>query len=189
MSTSATQPGTTTKAGRSGKGLGIAAAALAIVIAAGFVFAVNQGNEVTGSAVQSELSGPAQIAAARHADRVRLSELAAQAALRPDGAAELARLNELAAKVRAESHPAFNIEATKMELANQVAVANVYPGLNPETRTSMLIDKLDERIYVPSIVLPGVVSEIRNGFRVDQAKTADQSPTELNQPEWDNRMP
>ncbi len=54
MSTSATQPGTTTRAGRSGKGLGIAAAALAIVIAAGFVFAVNQGNEVTG--VQTELS-------------------------------------------------------------------------------------------------------------------------------------
>ena len=185
MSTSATQPGTTTRAGRSGKGLGIAAAALAIVIAAGFVFAVNQGNEVTGSGV-NELSGPAEISAARHAERVRLSELAAQAALRPDGAAEINRLNELAAKVRAESHPAFNIEATKMELAAQ---NTVYPGTNPETRTSMLIDKLDEHAYVPSIVLPGVVSEIRNGFRVDEAQTAGSESDQLNQPEWDNRMP
>jgi len=194
MSTSATQSGTTTKAGRSGKGLGIAAAALAVVIAAGFVFAVNQENEVTGSGVQSELSGPAEIAAARHAERVRLSELAAQAALRPDGAAKINRLNELAAKVKAESHPAFNIEKTKMELANQVAVvnehpgvspektrmelagqlaaANEYPGTNPETRTSMLIDKFDEQVYGPSIVQP-----------------IETEPTELNQPEWDNRMP
>jgi uncharacterized protein YdhG (YjbR/CyaY superfamily) len=180
MSTSATQPGTTTRAGRSGKGLGIAAAALAIVIAAGFVFAVNQGNEVTGSGVENELTGPAQIAAARHAERVRLSELAAQAALRPDGAAEINRLNELAAKVKAESHPAFNIEKTKMELANQVAAANVHPGVNPEkTRMDMLIDKLDEQVYVPSIVLPSV----------DVQPAADSGATELNQPEWDNRMP
>ena len=181
MSTSATQPGTTTRAGRSGKGLGIAAAALAIVIAAGFVFAVNQGNEVTGSGV-NELSGPAEIAAARHAERVRLSELAAQATVRPAGSAELARLNELAAQVKAESHPAFNVEATKMEMARQ---NSVYPGTNPEIRTSMLIAKLGEQAYVPSIVLPSVAVEIRNGFRVDQA----QQPTELNQPEWDNRMP
>ncbi|HEU5114092.1 MAG TPA: hypothetical protein VFU96_12315 [Acidimicrobiia bacterium] len=143
MSTSATQPGTTTRAGRSGKGLGIAAAALAVVIAAGFVFAVNQGNDATRSAVQSEPSGPAQAAAERHADRV-------------------------AAQAQAESHPGFNIEKTKMELANQVAVISEYPGLNPEkTRTEMLIDKLDEQIYVPS---------------TEQA-------TELNQPEWDNRIP
>ena len=187
MSTSATQPGTTTKAGRSGKGLGIAATALAIVIAAGFVFAVNEGNEVNVSGI-NELSGPAEIAAARHAERVRLSELAAQAAVqpagsaelarlnelaaqvkavRPAGSAELARLNDLAAQVKAESHPAFNIEATKMEMARQS-----YPGTNPETRTSMLSDKLEEQIYVPSIVQP-----------------VETEPTELNQPEWDNRMP
>ena len=49
------------------------------------------------------------------------SELAAQAAVRPAGSAELARLNELAAQVEAESHPAFNIEKTKMELAGQLA--------------------------------------------------------------------
>jgi hypothetical protein len=157
MSTSATQPGTTTRAGRSGKGLGIAAAALAVVIAAGFVFAVNQGNEVTESGVQSELSGPAQIAADRHAEQVRLYELAAQAALRPDPSAEIDRLNELATKVSAESHPAFNIEKTKMELAGQGAVVNEHPGVNPEkTKMNMLVNE---------------------------------TPTELNQPEWDNRMP
>lgn len=155
MSTSATQPGTTTRAGRSGKGLGIAAAALAVVIAAGFVFAVNQGNDVTASDAQTRA---AQIADARYEEMVRLNEAAAQAALRPDGAAEINRLNELAAKVEAESHPAFNIEKTKMELAGQLAPGSEYPGLNPETRTS--------------IVQP-VVTE----------------STELNQPEWDNRMP
>ena len=77
-----------------------------------------------------------------------------------------------------------------MELANQVAVVNEHPGLNPEkTRMNMLIDKLDERIYVPSIVLPSVAAEIRNGFRVDGEQAETQQPTELNQPEWDNRMP
>jgi len=37
----------------------------------------------------------------------------------------------------------------------------------------MLVDKLDEQIYVPSIVQPTTVSQ----------------PSELNQPEWDNRIP
>ena len=38
-------------------------------------------------------------------------------------------------KVKAESHPAFNIEKTKMELAGQLAAVNEYPGVpNPETR-------------------------------------------------------
>jgi hypothetical protein len=189
MSTSATQPGTTTRAGRSGKGLGIAAAALAVVIAAGFVFAVNQGNEVAESVVQS---GPAQIAAERHAERVRLLEAAALAATRPDPSAEIDRLNELAVKVRAESHPGFNIEKTKMDLASQVAVVNEHPGLNPEkTRMDMLIDKLDERIYVPSIVLPKVASSYWSEGNLDlrRAQAQAQQPTELKQPEWDNRMP
>ena len=165
MSTSATQPGTTTRAGRSGKGLGIAAAALAVVIAAGFVFAVNQGNDATRSAVQSEPSGPAQAAAERHADRVAAQ---AQAESHPGFNIEKTKM-ELANQVAAvNEHPGLNIEKTKMELANQVAVISEYPGLNPEkTRTEMLIDKLDEQIYVPS---------------TEQA-------TELNQPEWDNRIP
>jgi hypothetical protein len=63
----------------------------------------------------------------------------------------------LATKVSAESHPAFNIEKTKMELAGQGAVVNEHPGVNPEkTKMDMLVNE---------------------------------TPTELNQPEWDNRMP
>ena len=120
-------------------------------------------------------------------------ELAGQlAAGRPAGSAELARLNELAAQVKAESHPAFNIEKTKMELAGQLAVVNEHPGLNPEkTRMEMLINKLDERIYVPSIVLPSVATSYWSEGNLDlrRAQAKAQQPTELNQPEWDNRMP
>ena len=55
-----------------------------------------------------------------------------------------------------------------MELAGPVSVVSEYPGLNPEkARMEMLIDKLDEQIYVPST----------------------EQPTELNRPEWDNRIP
>ena len=76
---------------------------------------------------------------------------------------------ELAGQVGAvNEHTGLNIEKTKMELAGQVATVNEYPGLNPEkTRMEMLIDKLDEQVYVPST----------------------EEPTELNQPEWDNRIP
>jgi hypothetical protein len=124
---------------------------------------VNQGNEVTGSAVQSEPSGPAQAAAERHADRVAAQ---AEAESHPGFNIEKTKM-ELANQVAAvNEHPGLNIEKTKMELANQVAVVSEYPGLNPEkTRMEMLIDKLDEQI--PS-----------NG-----------QSTELNQPEWDNRIP
>ena len=59
MSTSATHSGTTPRVGRSGRGLGTAAAALAVVIAAGFVFAVNQGNETTVSGVEARMAEPA----------------------------------------------------------------------------------------------------------------------------------
>ncbi len=169
MSTSATQSGTTTRAGRSGKGLGIAAAALAVVIAAGFVFAANQGNnEVTVSAGERA----AQIASDRWDEMIAMNEAAylRQATNSLQGERYLNELNQLAVaeKARAESHPGFNIEKTKMELAGQLTE---HPGVNPE-RTQMLIDKLGEQVYVPSIVQP-VVSE----------------PAELNLPEWDNRIP
>ena len=59
MSASATYSGTTTKAGRTGRGLGMAAAALAVVIASGVVFAVNQGNEATVSNVDAQINEPA----------------------------------------------------------------------------------------------------------------------------------
>jgi hypothetical protein len=187
MSTSATQSGTTTGAGRSGKGIGFAAAALAVVIAAGFVFALNQGNDAT---VSDASNRAAEIAAQRYEEKVQQLEAAYEASTRPDGAAELERLNDLAVQVRgqgtasaelerlndlalqvkAESHPAFNIEKTKMEMAGQLVVE--HPGISPEkTRMDNLIDKFDEVVYVPSIV------------------QAVPSGTELDQPEWDNRMP
>lgn len=179
MSTSATHSGTTTRAGRSGKGLGIAAAALAVVIAAGFVFSVNQGNEPT---VSNASERAAQIAADRYAEMVRLNELAADVRLSRPGQAELDRLNELAAQVKAESHPAFNIEATKMEMARQNALSDKgtygevnldvvrsqmaqatvvieYPGTNPELRQIAQPTQIGGQAYVPSIVLPGAVSE------------------------------
>jgi hypothetical protein len=213
MSTSATQSGTTTGAGRSGKGIGFAAAALAVVIAAGFVFALNQGNDAT---VSDASNRAAEIAAQRYEEKVQQLEAAYEASTRPDGAAELERLNDLAVQVRgqgtasaelerlndlalqvkAESHPAFNIEKTKMEMAGQLVVPQVapdadileykrlraeqlqaasaveHPGISPEkTRMDNLIDKFDEVVYVPSIV------------------QAVPSGTELDQPEWDNRMP
>ena len=206
MSTSATQSGTTTRAGRSGKGLGFAAAALAVVIAAGFVFALNQGDEVS---VSNASTSPAQITAQRNAERVELLEAAHQADLRPDGAAELERLNELALQVRAE-HPAFNIEATKMELAGQLVehpgvspektrmemagqVAE-YPGVSPEkTRMEYLTEKLGEVIYVPNYFeIPGQAEAgtwSEGNLDLIRVQEKSQQPKELNQPEWDNRIP
>jgi hypothetical protein len=183
------------------------------VIAAGFVFALNQGNQAT---VSDASVRAAEIAENRYAEMVRQYSAAFEASTRPDPAAELERLNDLAARltaqenasaeidrlndlavqVQAQSHPAFNIEKTKMEMAGQLVVPQVapdadileykrlraeqlqaasaveHPGISPEkTRMDNLIDKFDEVVYVPSIV------------------QAVPSGTELDQPEWDNRMP
>jgi hypothetical protein len=111
------------------------------VIAAGFVFALNQGNEATVSNASTRVAG---------------------------AAAELERLNDLALQVRAQ-HPAFNIEKTKMELAGQLVehpAFNIektkmelagqlveHPGVSPEkTRMDYQIDKLDE--VMPSFERP-----------------------------------
>jgi hypothetical protein len=246
MSTSATQSGTTTGAGRSGKGLGFAAAALAVVIAAGFVFALNQGNQAT---VSDASVRAAEIAENRYAEMVRQYSAAFEASTRPDPAAELERLNDLAARltaqenasaeidrlndlavqVQAQSHPAFNIEKTKMGLAGTLDAPQVvpdadileykrllaeqlaasraieHPAISPEQiRMGMLTENFGEAVYVPSIVLPVEVSTIRNGFDITwsgdssrsegnldtvRAQTDSRQPAELNQPEWDNRMP
>jgi hypothetical protein len=154
------------------------------------VFAVNQGNEVNVSNVDAGVLRPR---VDYNAEIDRLNALANS--LRPpvEGNAEIDRLNALAGQVKAESHPAFNIEKTKMELAGQIGLAHgsrsvgnldvvrsqlaqvtEYPGINPEkTRMSMLTGKQLDDLYVPSIVQP---------------LTGSQS-SELIQPEWDNRMP
>jgi hypothetical protein len=186
MSTSATQSGTTTT-GRSGKGLGFAAAALAVVIAAGFVFALNQGDEATTSNASSRA---AQIAAQRHDEMVRQLEAAYLASTRPNPEAELERLNELALQVKAAQHPAFNIERAKMEMAGQLVVE--HPGVSPEkTRIDYLTEKLGEVIYVPNLfVIPGQAGTQSEGnLDIVRSQAKSQQPSELDQPEWDNRMP
>ena len=181
MSTSATQSGTTTGVGRSGKGLGFAAAALAVVIAVGFVFAFNQGDEVT---VSNASTRAAEIASDRYDEMVRQLEAAYQASTRSNAAAELERLNDLALQVRAQ-HPGFNIEKTKMDLAAQQIE---HPGISPEkTRLEYLTEKLGEVIYVPGPAPVGSSSE--GNLDMVRAQAASRQPAELVQPEWDNRIP
>ncbi|MGH8914476.1 MAG: hypothetical protein ACRDZM_08175 [Acidimicrobiia bacterium] len=117
MSTRVIQPGTTPKAGRSGRFLGMAAVGLAVVIAGGFVFAANQRSEDTVSRVEAVLSQPAF-----QAESQRLQGLADYWIARdPDNyPTELKRLLAMIEKVNAESHPAFNIEKYKLEQAGQI---------------------------------------------------------------------
>jgi hypothetical protein len=201
MSTSATQSGTTTGAGRSGKGLGFAAAALAVVIAAGFVFALNQGNEAN---VTDASTRAAEIAAQRSEEKVQQLEAAYEASTRPDGAAELERLNDLAARltaqgtasaeldrlndlaiqVQAQSHPAFNIERSKMGLAGTLDAPPVVPDADIMEHKRILAERLlAANLAVAAIEHPGVSPE---KTRIDMLT---EKPGELNQPDWDNRMP
>ena len=53
-----TNVGTTSGSGRSGRFLGMAAAGLAVVIAAGFVFALNSGNEPTAVPAHPSVAKP-----------------------------------------------------------------------------------------------------------------------------------
>ena len=52
MSTTVAHPGTTPRSGRSGRMLGIAAAAMAVVLSIGFVVAANQGGDTPVAGVQ-----------------------------------------------------------------------------------------------------------------------------------------
>jgi hypothetical protein len=102
--------------------------------------------------------------------------------------------------------PDADIWEYKQLLAEQLAAARAveHPGISPEmTRMDMLTEKLGGVVYVPSIVQPAQVGTIRNGFDItDRAHTRNEGnldmvraqaesrePAELNQPDWDNRMP
>jgi hypothetical protein len=164
MSTSATQTGTTTRAGRSGKGLGFAAAALAIVIAVGFVFTINQGSDgatVIRRAPVSATERAAQIASDRWDEMITMNEAAYAQQLRPrvDYNAEIDRLSAMAAEVTAVKSPGSNEIERLNAMAAEVAAVKS-PGSNPE------LYKLTHSIQLGA-----------------------QEPTELNQPEWDNRIP
>jgi hypothetical protein len=109
---------------------------LAVVIAAGVVFAVNQGNESTVSNVEARLSEPAFQAAS---DR-----LSGQAEywIRNDPEnwpSDLKRIYEMIAAAEARNYPGTNPEVTGMANSGQITAAGAggYPGLNPEV-TRML---------------------------------------------------
>lgn len=120
MSTSATHPGTTTRAPGSGKGLGIAAGVLAVVIAAGFVFAVNQGNEPSVGNVDARLAEPAF-----QAEADRYTGLA-ENWIRNDPEnwpSELKRIYEMIAAAEARNYPGTNPEQTRMANSGELSVA------------------------------------------------------------------
>jgi hypothetical protein len=95
----------------------MAAVALAVVIAGGFVFAANQRTEDAASRVEAVLSQPAF-----QAESQRLQGLANYWIARdPDNyPTELKRLLAMIEKVNAESHPGFNIEKYKLEQAGLI---------------------------------------------------------------------
>jgi len=108
MSTSVIHPGTTRSAGPSGRFVGLAAAGLAAVIALGFVFASNQGNEVTaGDVVISQASDAAW--------NSRIEFLTRQH------------------QMRQASQPTVNIELHKLQTAGLVGGADaISPSVSPE---------------------------------------------------------
>ena len=107
MSTSVIHPGTTRSAGPSGRFVGLAAAALAVVIALGFVFAANQGNEATESATVSRVS-------------------------QAEKAAWNSRVDFLTEQyhMRQASQPTVNIERYRLEKAGLIGA--ITPSTSPE---------------------------------------------------------
>jgi hypothetical protein len=147
------------------------------VIAAGFVFALNQGNEATVSDAQTRA---AEIAAVRHAERVQQLEAAYQASTRPDPAAEIERLNDLAARlgaqeaasaeinrlndlavqVQAQSHPASDIERTKMGLAGTLDSPQIVPDADVLEHKRILAERLlATNLAAAAIEHPGISPE------------------------------
>ena len=107
MSTSVIHPGTTRSAGPSGRFVGLAAAGLAAVIALGFVFASNQGNEATQSAADVRVSQ-----AEKNAWDSRVEFLTGQYAMRQ------------------ASQPSVNIEKYRLETAG--LIGGITPSVSPE---------------------------------------------------------
>ena len=142
MSTSATQSGTTPRVKGSGRGLGIASAALAVVIAVGIVFAVNQGNEATVSGVEARINEPAF-----QAESDRLTGLA-EHWIRTDPEnfpSELKRIYEMIAAAEARVYPGTNPEVARMANAGQLSGGGAadYPGVNPELARMANAGQLD----------------------------------------------
>lgn len=106
MSSSATHSGTTPAVGGSGRGLGFAAVVLAVVIAAGVVVSVNQGND-TATDVNAQIN-----TRAAQAESDRLNAMA-DYAFRNDPEnlpSELKRIYEMIATAEANSDPRHIVE-------------------------------------------------------------------------------
>ena len=110
MSTNVARPTTTSGSGRPSRFLGLAAAGLAVVIALGVVFAVNQGNEVTVVAPAHPM-----VSDAHRVKAEILAERAAAAAVSPGANIEKYRL-EQASAVGVTQSPGANIEKYKLDM-------------------------------------------------------------------------
>lgn len=141
MSTSVIHSGTTPQVGRSGRFLGMAAVALAVVIAGGFVFAANQRNDDSVSRVEAVLSQPAF-----QAESQRMQGLANYwIARNPDNyPTELKQLLARAEKVKAESHPGFNIEAYKLEQAGLIGATAVDTAQKQHLEQRLAHERLED---------------------------------------------
>jgi hypothetical protein len=122
--------------------LGIASAALAFVIAAGFVFAVNQGNEATVGGVEARINETAF-----QAESDRLTGLA-EHWIRTDSEnlpSDLKRIYEMIAAAEARVYPGTNPEAARIANSGQLSTSGAvdYPGTNPEAARMANSGQLD----------------------------------------------
>jgi len=127
MSTNVTRTGRTFPTRRSSRLLGVAAVGLAAVIALGFVFAVNQGNDATNTVVQ-----PAHpmVSDAHRAKAELLAEREIARSTSPGANIERFRLEQAGVISRAES-PGANIERFRLEQAGVISRAES-PGADIE---------------------------------------------------------
>lgn len=119
MSTSVINPGTTRSAGPSGRFVGLAAAGLAAVIALGFLFASNQGKEVTESEVDLRVSQAASDGWDSRIEFLTEQHLARQAS----PASRLQRLNVGGAQEMGSEHYQTLIDVYAARLAAEQSYA------------------------------------------------------------------
>jgi general stress protein YciG len=127
MTTGVTRSGNATQTGRSRRFVGMAAGGLAAVIAVGFVFAVNQGNDATNPVVQ-----PAHpmVSDAHRAKAELLAERELARSTSPGANIEKYRLEQAGATGGTQS-PGANIEKYRLEQAGATG-GTQSPGANIE---------------------------------------------------------
>ena len=177
MSTSVIHPGTTPQTGRSGRFLGLAAGALAVVITLGFVFAVNQRNA----------SPTAGVERASVAESDRLTGLADYYARR-DPANYPAELKRVMAQIEAANraaHPALNIEKFRMEQAASVGASTQTDGVNagdvfnlryPDFVQQLAEDYAAKKAAQQAVLRQRLVHELLEGQSAGSANGEAQNP-------------